>query len=53
MDNLSHDAELYKEFHALIVKTGKDFCRRTPRCSECPLDNLNNETSMSFRHKEL
>ena len=40
MDNLSHDVELYKEFHALIVKTGKDFCRRKPRCSECPLDSL-------------
>jgi endonuclease III-like uncharacterized protein len=25
----------------LIVKTGKDFCRRKPRCSECPLDSLN------------
>ena len=40
MDNLSHDVELYKEFHALIVKTGKDFCRREPRCSECPLEDL-------------
>jgi len=41
MDNLSHDVELFKEFHALIVKTGKDFCRRKPRCSECPLNKLN------------
>jgi len=41
MDNLSHDAEFYKEFHALIVKTGKDFCRRKPLCSECPLHSLN------------
>jgi len=41
MDNLSHDVELFKEFHALIVKTGKDFCRREPRCPECPLDSLN------------
>ena len=40
MDNLSHDVELYKEFHALIVKTGKDYCRKQPRCSECPLDSL-------------
>jgi len=40
MDNLSHDVELYKEFHALIVKTGKNFCRRKPRCSECPLDSF-------------
>jgi endonuclease-3 related protein len=41
MDNLSHDVELFKEFHALIVKTGKDFCRREPRCPECPLNRLN------------
>jgi len=40
MDNLSHDVELYKEFHALIVKTGKDFCRRKPCCSKCPLDSF-------------
>lgn len=40
MDNLSHDVELFKEFHALIVKTGKDFCRREPRCPECPLNQL-------------
>jgi len=40
-DNLSHDVELFKEFHALIVKTGKEFCRRKPRCPECPLDSLN------------
>ncbi len=53
MDNLPNDVELFKEYHALIVKTGKEFCRRKPLCSECPLDNLNNETSMSFRHKEL
>ena len=53
MDNLPHDVELFKEFHALIVKIGKDFCRRKPLCSQCPLENLNKETSMSFRHKEL
>ena len=40
MDNLSHDVDLFKEFHALIVKTGKDFCRKKPRCPECPLDRL-------------
>ena len=29
---------LYNEYHALIVRTGKDWCRKTnPRCGECPL----------------
>lgn len=27
----------YNQFHALIVETGKHFCRPTPRCEKCPL----------------
>jgi endonuclease III related protein len=39
--SLSPDAALYNEFHALIVHTGKHFCRpREPRCGECPLKSL-------------
>jgi len=40
-DSLPGDAPLYNEFHALIVRTGKEYCRtRNPRCSECPLHSL-------------
>lgn len=28
---------LYNEYHALIVRLGKDFCRPRPRCGGCPL----------------
>lgn len=28
---------LYNEFHALFVRVGKEFCRKTPRCGGCPL----------------
>jgi endonuclease-3 related protein len=36
--SLPGNAPLYNEFHALIVRTGKEYCRtRNPRCSECPL----------------
>jgi endonuclease III related protein len=39
--NLPPDVALYNEFHALIVHTGKHFCRpRNPRCGECPLKLL-------------
>jgi adenine-specific DNA glycosylase len=39
--NLAPDVALYNEFHALIVHTGKHFCRpRDPRCGECPLKLL-------------
>ena len=38
MQNLPKDLRLFNEYHALIVRTGKDFCRpREPRCKECPL----------------
>ncbi len=36
-EHLPRDVGLYKEFHGLIVWTGKDFCRGQPRCSGCPL----------------
>ena len=37
MDNLPEDAPLFNEFHALIVQTGKNYCRKKPRCENCPL----------------
>ena len=30
--------KIYNEYHALIVKIGKDFCRKIPKCSACPLE---------------
>jgi endonuclease III related protein len=39
--SLSPDAQLFNEFHALIVHTGKHFCRkRNPICSDCPLNRF-------------
>jgi len=35
--NLPADEGLFNEFHALIVRTGKDFCRGKPLCEACPL----------------
>lgn len=38
---LPADPSLYNEFHALIVRTGKDHCRKhNPRCGECPLQSF-------------
>ena len=38
---LPADAELYNEYHALLVRVGKEYCRRAaPRCEECPLREL-------------
>lgn len=38
--NLPQNIELYKEFHALIVELGKNFCRKKPGCDGCPLKNM-------------
>jgi endonuclease III related protein len=36
--SLPNDPQLFNEFHALIVHTGKNYCRsRAPRCSQCAL----------------
>lgn len=38
MENLRRDARLFNEYHALLVKLGKEFCRKTrPKCELCPL----------------
>jgi endonuclease-3 related protein len=39
MRKLKKEVKLFNEFHALLVKLGKDFCRkRNPRCHLCPLN---------------
>ncbi len=33
------DIKIYNEFHALIVKLGKEFCKKTnPLCEKCPIN---------------
>ena len=34
------DLHRYKEYHGLIVWTGKDFCRKSPKCEDCPLKSM-------------
>lgn len=40
MTNLPASARLFNQYHALLVNTGKHFCRKTPRCEGCPLENM-------------
>ncbi len=37
MDHLPPEVPLYQEYHALLVRAGKEFCRPQPRCPRCPL----------------
>jgi endonuclease-3 related protein len=39
-DELPEDAELFNEYHALIVRLGKEHCNTRPKCSGCPLEFL-------------
>jgi endonuclease-3 related protein len=39
-DNLPEDAQLFNEYHALIVKVCKEHCNTKPRCEGCPLERF-------------
>jgi len=44
--SIPRESQLFNEFHALIVNTGKNWCRKSaPRCDECPLRPLLPENS--------
>ncbi|HEX5471186.1 MAG TPA: endonuclease III domain-containing protein [Lacipirellulaceae bacterium] len=39
--SLPADSELYNEYHALLVRVGKEFCKRAlPACEACPLASM-------------
>ena len=39
MNNLRKDRGLFNEYHALIVRLGKEVCtKNNPRCPACPLE---------------
>ena len=35
--SIPEDVEVYKEFHALLVALGKNYCKTKPVCKNCPL----------------
>lgn len=38
MKDLSLNTPLFNEYHALIVRLGKDYCKKNkPKCDECPI----------------
>lgn len=40
MKELPSNAQLFNEYHALIVSIGKEFCKKRPLCEKCPLSFL-------------
>jgi endonuclease-3 related protein len=40
ISNLPSDVKLYNEYHALIVRTAKNYCRTKPLCEGCPMEGI-------------
>ena len=41
MDTIPPDVSIYNEYHALLVKLGKDVCKKSaPLCPECPISKI-------------
>ncbi len=38
--SMKSDVQLFNEYHALLVRLAKDFCRTIPYCSGCPLERI-------------
>ena len=47
LDALPRDVRLFNEYHALIVQTGKLYCKSAAACENCPL----NEVHFSMKEK--
>ncbi|MHC4616881.1 MAG: endonuclease III domain-containing protein [Planctomycetota bacterium] len=46
--NLPQDVELFNEYHALLVRVGKEFCKPRARCADCPLEKLPHTVDMEY-----
>jgi endonuclease III related protein len=40
MDNLPQNTELFNEYHALLIRLGKEVCRKQPICDRCCLFDI-------------
>ena len=46
--NLPQDSQLFNEYHALLVRLGKEFCRPKAKCSACPLEKLPHTLNIEY-----
>jgi len=47
--HLEPDAVLFNEYHALLVRVGKEFCKPKPKCQACPLNPLPHSIEPEYR----
>ena len=46
--NLPQDVQFFNEYHALLVRVGKEFCRPKARCPGCPLEELHHNLEIKY-----
>ncbi len=46
--NLPQDVKLFNEYHALLVRAGKDYCRPQAKCTGCPLEDLPHNLDIEY-----
>ncbi len=42
MKELNNDEKLFNEYHASLVKLGKNICKKKPLCNQCPINEMCN-----------
>ncbi len=53
MDHLPRDVRLFNQYHALLVNTGKYYCKKRPLCEQCPLyDRVHEGSCMGSRERK-
>lgn len=45
---LPQDSEFFNEYHALLVRVGKEFCRPKAKCELCPLEKLPHQVDNQY-----
>ncbi len=48
MDRVSPDIPLYNDFHAQIVYLGNAICKKTPRCTDCPVRKISRKHQCQY-----
>jgi endonuclease-3 related protein len=46
--NLPQDVRLFNEYHALLVRLGKQFCKPKAQCTGCPLEDLPHTVDVEY-----
>ncbi len=49
-DRLPAQVRVWNEYHALVVRVAKDFCRTKPLCDTCPLNSFHYSISKRCKH---